>query len=225
MMGGVVIDVACRTALEGLFAAGEDAGGVHGANRLGGNGVAESTVFGGIAGDVMAEFVVGRPCPEPSPRRLRELVGAVVAPLGRSGRGDLYRLLEALRELMWEQAGLVRDESGLRAALTELDRLEAALAEVSVPGGPALNLAWQDWLNLTSQLTVARLIVWSALERRESRGAHWRRDFPGAAPEPWYVVRVDGGPAAPRVWREPVVFTRRRPDPVRVAAEPVELGE
>ena len=63
MMGGVVIDTACRTAIEGLFAAGEDTGGVHGANRLGGNGVAESTVFGGIAGDVMAEAAAGRPLP------------------------------------------------------------------------------------------------------------------------------------------------------------------
>src|SRR5207244_3213880 len=66
MMGGVVIDSTCRTAIDGLFAAGEDAGGVHGANRLGGNGVAESTVFGGIAGDVMAEAVAGRPEPRVS---------------------------------------------------------------------------------------------------------------------------------------------------------------
>jgi succinate dehydrogenase/fumarate reductase flavoprotein subunit len=225
MMGGVVIDPACRTALEGLFAAGEDAGGVHGANRLGGNGVAESTVFGGIAGDVMAEFVVGRPAPAPGELPWRERLAAAVAPLGRAGGGDLYGVLRGLREVMWEHAGLIRDESGLRLALSELDRLEAALSTVSVPGGPALNLAWQDWLNLTSQLTVARLIVWSALERRESRGAHWRRDFPEPAPEPWYVVCVDGGPEAPRIRRAPVVFTRRRPEVSRLAPARVDLGE
>src|SRR6187397_1843724 len=73
MMGGIAIDSACHTDLEGLFAAGEDTGGVHGANRLGGNGVAESTVFGGIAGDVMADFVAGRA----APRHAAAVVGDV----------------------------------------------------------------------------------------------------------------------------------------------------
>src|SRR5881392_2041878 len=73
MMGGVVIDPACRTSVEGLFAAGEDTGGVHGANRLGGNGVAESTVFGGIAGDVMAEAAPGRPLPRITSASLEEI--------------------------------------------------------------------------------------------------------------------------------------------------------
>ncbi len=83
MMGGVVIDTACRTAIEGLFAAGEDTGGVHGANRLGGNGVAESTVFGGIAGDVMAESVAGRPLPRVAGPALEDLARRVTAPLER----------------------------------------------------------------------------------------------------------------------------------------------
>src|SRR5262245_215766 len=84
MMGGVVIDPYCRTELEGLFAAGEDAGGVHGANRLGGNGVAESTVFGGIAGDVMTDFVAGSRPPAVSTAGLRDTMAALTAPLGRS---------------------------------------------------------------------------------------------------------------------------------------------
>ena len=80
MMGGVVIDRACRTDVEGLFAAGEDTGGVHGANRLGGNGVAESTVFGGIAGDVMADWVVGPPAAAGCPRRARGRRGRRASP-------------------------------------------------------------------------------------------------------------------------------------------------
>src|SRR5438046_9846677 len=96
MMGGVVIDSDCRTAIEGLFAAGEDAGGVHGANRLGGNGVAESTVFGGIAGDVMAEAIVGRPAPAVSPSSAAAAMRRSVAPLGPGG-GDLYAQQRALR--------------------------------------------------------------------------------------------------------------------------------
>src|SRR5438132_13602069 len=84
MMGGVVIDASCRTALEGLFAAGEDAGGIHGANRLGGNGVADSTVFGGIAGDVMAEWVVGRSLPRMSTEAVEAAAARIVEPLERS---------------------------------------------------------------------------------------------------------------------------------------------
>ena len=115
MMGGVVVDTACGTAVEGLFAAGEDTGGVHGANRLGGNGVAESTVFGGIAGDVMADFVGGRATPRARDASVADVVARITAPLGRRG-GDLYGLQRELREIMWERAGLVRDGAGLRAA-------------------------------------------------------------------------------------------------------------
>src|SRR5881409_1821189 len=88
MMGGVVIDTACRTAIEGLFAAGEDTGGVHGANRLGGNGVAESTVYGGIAGDVMAAFVAGGPLPRVAGPALEDLARRVTAPLERPATRD-----------------------------------------------------------------------------------------------------------------------------------------
>src|SRR5207247_797246 len=91
MMGGVVVDPDCRTAIEGLFAAGEDTGGVHGANRLGGNGVAESTVFGGIAGDVMAAFVAGRPMPRVSEAALEAAAARCAAPLGRESRGARWR--------------------------------------------------------------------------------------------------------------------------------------
>src|SRR5262245_8998628 len=91
LMGGVVIDPSCRTAIEGLFAAGEDTGGVHGANRLGGNGVADSTVFGGIAGDVMADDVVGVSERQLEADGLERAVRDAQAPLGRSG-GDLYAL-------------------------------------------------------------------------------------------------------------------------------------
>jgi fumarate reductase flavoprotein subunit len=226
MMGGVVIDPACRTAVEGLFAAGEDAGGVHGANRLGGNGVADSTVFGGIAGEVMARFVAGRPPPRPDMAALHESAGEVVAPLGRPAGADLYALVRELREVMWEQAGLIREAAGLGRALATVEEIETRLGEVGVAGGPALNQAWQDWLNLTNQCAVARLIITSALERRESRGAHWRADFAEPDRESHYSVQVrqddDGGVVVSRV---PVAFTRLRPP--AVAAEPaaVEIGD
>ncbi len=224
LMGGVVIDPACRTAVEGLFAAGEDAGGVHGANRLGGNGVADSTVFGGIAGDVMAAFVEGRPAPRPSPAALAEVARALRAPLGRpAGGDDLYALQRELRDLMWERVGLVRDEEGLRQALGGLERLAARIERVALPGGTGFNLAWQDWLNLRNQAVAARLVARSALERRESRGAHYRRDFPepGGA---LFTVRVQRDGDGVRVWTEPVALTRARPAPAAAPA-PVEIGD
>src|SRR3989449_7921253 len=109
MMGGVVIDTACRTAIEGLFAAGEDTGGVHGANRLGGNGVAESTVFGGIAGDVMAESVAGRPLPRVAGPALEDLARRGTAPPQRPPTRGLYPLPRQLRDVVLGEGRLVRD--------------------------------------------------------------------------------------------------------------------
>jgi fumarate reductase flavoprotein subunit len=225
MMGGVVVDPSCRTAIEGLFAAGEDAGGVHGANRLGGNGVAESTVFGGIAGDVMAGFVEGRAEARLSAAGLDDVARAVEAPRGRAAAEDLYALQRELRELMWDRAGLVRDAAGLGEAQRGVERIAEALTRVGVPGHGAFNVAWQDWLNLGNQTAVARLIVASALERRESRGAHFRSDFPSPDPGPPFSVRARQGDGGPRVWREPVALTRLAPPRRAVAPASVEVGD
>ncbi|MBI3029908.1 MAG: FAD-binding protein [Candidatus Rokubacteria bacterium] len=224
MMGGVVIDPECRTALEGLFAAGEDAGGVHGANRLGGNGVGDSTVFGGIAGDVMAEWVAGRALLSVSAAGAEEAAKRLTAPLAASGPPP-YPLLARLRSLMWERVGLIRDGTGLQAALVEIEEIEARVGAVAVPGGPEYNLAWQDWLNLLSMTTAARLIARSSLERTESRGSHYRRDFPESDPR-WLVsVLVQAKDGEVGVRTEPVRFGRARPDsqPPRMAA--VEIGD
>ena len=226
MMGGVVVDPDCRTAIEGLFAAGEDTGGVHGANRLGGNGVAESTVFGGIAGDVMAAFVAGRPRPRVSAAAAEGAAARAAAPLGRGNAAEVYAIQRELRDVMWERAGLVRDAEGLALAAATVDRLAGRLSAAGVPGHGALNTAWQDWLNADSQLAAARLIVASARARRESRGAHWRQDFPASAPTPPVSVRVAaGGHGAPRVWSEPVAMTRAQPPAGALRPVPVEIGD
>jgi len=225
MMGGVVTDPSCRTAIEGLFVAGEDARGVHGANRLGGNGVAESTVFGGIAGDVMASFVAERRAPRVSAGGLDEIANALNAPRGRAGSLDLYALQRQLREAMWDHAGLIRDAAGLAEAGQAVERIADELTRAGVPGHSAFNVAWQDWLNLTNQAAVARLIVASALERRESRGAHYRSDFPSADSGPLYTVRVSRGDGGPRVRRAPVRLTRLAPSDVMPAPISVEIGD
>ena len=224
MMGGVVIDPTCRTAIEGLFAAGEDTGGVHGANRLGGNGVAESTVFGGIAGDTIAAFVEGRPLPRLTPAVLKPLADALMAPFTRPAGPALYDLQAELRDVMWERAGLVRDGESLTAALAVIDWVEARLDAVGVAGDPSLNMAWQDWLSVRNQALAARLIARSALERRESRGAHYRRDFPSVSAETPFSVRVRCGADGPVVTTQPVAFTRATPGGVAAPAM-VEIGD
>jgi succinate dehydrogenase/fumarate reductase flavoprotein subunit len=225
LMGGVVVDVACRTGVDGLYAAGEDTGGVHGANRLGGNGVAESTVFGGLAGDtIAATLTTDRPLSRLDPAALRAAVAPLTAPFARPAGPALYALQAELRDVMWDGAGLVRDADSLRRALAVIDRVEMALDAVGVAGDPALNTGWQDWLSLRNQAVAARLIARSALERRESRGAHFRRDFPGAAPGLPVTVRVRRGADGPVVTTAPVAFTRATPAGAAAPAT-VEIGD
>jgi succinate dehydrogenase/fumarate reductase flavoprotein subunit len=224
MMGGVVVDPACRTAMEGLFAAGEDTGGVHGANRLGGNGVAESTVFGGIAGDTIAAFVEGRALPRLPAAALKPLAEALTAPFARAGGPALYDLQAELRDVMWERAGLVRDAESLAGALGALERIEAGLDAVGVAGDPSMNTAWQDWLSVRNQALAARLIASSAAARRESRGAHYRRDFPAPSPEPLFTIRVRRGEDGPVITTAPVAMTRATPAGA-AAPQTVETGD
>jgi len=125
---------------------------------------------------------------------------------------------------MWEQVGLVRDARELTGALDAIERIAERLEGAGVPGGPAFNLAWQDWLNLESQATAARLIALSALARQESRGAHFRRDFPAAAPG-LFSVRVQERAGVPAVWEEPVALTRATPDGAVAVASTIEIGD
>ncbi|HEY8482512.1 MAG TPA: FAD-binding protein [Spirillospora sp.] len=180
-MGGVVIDTGCRTEVPGLLVAGEDAGGVHGANRLGGNGVAESTVFGGRAGDTAARVARERPLAEPDPRSVRRSFDRATAPLRSEGGEPPFPITAELKDLMWRDCGVVRHRERLENAREQLAKLADRASRISVPGPAAFNPAWQEALDLVNQLTVAQVIVESALVREETRGAHARADFPESA--------------------------------------------
>jgi succinate dehydrogenase / fumarate reductase flavoprotein subunit/fumarate reductase flavoprotein subunit len=222
-MGGVVIDPHCRTSLAGCLVAGEDAGGTHGANRLGGNGVAESTVFGARAGDTAAQVAAERSLRTPDPAAVAASIQVALRPLQNGGGVSPFAVTDELKELMWRSCGVVRDEAGLRAAAQGLSRLSERSAAVGVPGPPAANYAWQEALDVVNQLTVADLVVRSALLRTESRGAHYRADFPKSDDE-WlrYILlrREDSGIRAEFA---PVEFTRQRP-PAAPGARPAQAS-
>jgi fumarate reductase flavoprotein subunit len=180
MMGGVVFRADCSTDLPRLFAAGEDTGGVHGANRLGGNGVANSTVFGGVAGDAMAGFASRDKGALADPDRavLAAAQERAFAGAGRKG-GDLEGVRRALLATMWEDAGVLRTGEGLRRAHATLATLSRDIAGMGTGSAdPAFNLTFMDRLNLENLILVSRVIVACALAREDSRGAHFREDFP-----------------------------------------------
>jgi fumarate reductase flavoprotein subunit len=220
MMGGVAFRPDCSTDLPGLFAAGEDTGGVHGANRLGGNGVANSTVYGGVAGEEMAAWVKAHGAlHEPDAEEMAAAEAACRAPLGRPA-GDLEGVRQDLYELMWDDVGIVRDAKGLARARGALSELQARLDATGVDAADLrYNLVWHDWMNLKNLIAVSRVISLSALAREDSRGAHFREDYPDSgAPDGshYIVVRQRGGDLD--LQREPVRFTRVAPGHSLVAA-------
>ena len=214
MMGGVMFEPDCRTAMTGLFAAGEDTGGVHGANRLGGNGVANSTVFGGIAGETMAAWLREQKGQwrEPDEALMQRSQATHEAPL-RQAPGDLGAIREAMFDCMWTDVGILRDAAGLQRAKARLEELSAQLEKSGVSETDrAFNMGWHDWMNLRNLLQTSRVITEAALARENSRGAHFREDFPDKgdlAASTYTVVRQQG--EALEITHEPVRFERVRP--------------
>lgn len=213
LMGGIVCAADTSTALPGLFVAGEDAGGIHGANRLGGNGVANSTVFGGIAGDAMPVWITENPgFRSPDEEYLKSETNRALHPF-HNPAGDVNALREALLDAMWDDVGVVRDEAGLDRGLRRIDQIEATLLETGVQDiDRRFNLTWQDWLNLRSLCETSRVIAKAARMRRNSRGAHFRSDFqePGDIATSWFTeAYLSAGQLFIR--EQPVHFTHVKP--------------
>ncbi|HVL34544.1 MAG TPA: FAD-binding protein [Burkholderiales bacterium] len=210
LMGGVEFRLDCSTELAGLYVAGEDSGGVHGANRLGGNGVANSTVFGAVAGDVMAAWARGATLAQPDRHAVEAAVAACERPFGRKAGAPLGVLREALYDIMWEKVGIIREGDGLAQAQRALAALETELDACGLADhNRAFNLTWHDWMNLRSLVAVSRAIAAAASARGDSRGAHYRADFPETGPlerSAFTSLRADLA-----VSMKPVAFTRVRP--------------
>ena len=212
-MGGVVVDVETRTALEGLYVAGEDAGGAHGSNRLGGNGVANSTVYGGIAGDVMgADIRQISALREPDETALEAELARAIYPLSKPPELVLP-LRKKLQNVMWDEVGVMRTKAGMERGLAGIARVSDALMDVGVDAANlAFNLTWHDWLNLRSLCDISEVITRAGIARENSRGAHFREDFPDAGAmenSEFTVVQMKSNEL--KVTNQPVQFTIVRP--------------
>lgn len=191
MMGGVRTDpFTAATSVPGLFAAGEVASGVHGANRLGGNSLADLLVFGRRAGLAASEYVQGLSSrPEPDRREAEARAEHALVPLLRTGGPNAHALQRELTAIMDAHAAIVRDGPGLRRGLQQLLDLRERASSVSAPGPRGFNPGWHAAIELEAMLLMGEAILRSALLRRESRGSHWRTDHPEERPE-WGLLNV-----------------------------------
>jgi len=212
MMGGLIFKNDCSTELPGLFAAGEDTGGVHGANRLGGNGVANSTVFGGIAGEEMARWIKNRKLEPCNMNLVRASVEMHEAPLEQPA-GDLEAIRDALAECMWNDVGISRNHESLSRAKARLLELEHSLNQIGVGNiQRQYSVTWQDWINLQNLILSSRAIIEAALSRKNSRGAHYREDYPHPGSlEESYFTAVSLGNGNLQIENRPVKFTIVQP--------------
>jgi len=181
VMGGVLVDPETQQAtVPGLFAAGEVGGGLHGANRLGGNSLSDLLVFGRRAGAGAAGYAkafAGEPRVETA--QVEGAVAELLAPFERTGGGENpYAVQEALQDMMGTYVGIARKEDDLRTALAELEKLRARLGRVVVDGNRQYNPGWNTAIDLGNLLAVSEAVTRAALERRESRGAHTRVEYP-----------------------------------------------
>ena len=185
VMGGVRVDAeTAHSTVPGLFACGEVAGGMHGANRLGGNSLSDLLVFGRRAGKSAVEYAKSQSsAPEIDADEVAQAEREDLAPFEGRGDENPYALLQDLQKCMETYAGIVRTRADLQQGLEELAGLQQRLARVTVEGTRQYNPGWHYALDLHNMLTVSVAIATAALNREESRGAHSRLDFPDSLPD------------------------------------------
>ena len=181
MMGGVRVDAETQmSTLPGLFAAGECAAGLHGANRLGGNSLSDLLVFGKLAGDFAAAWAKEHPAGKVGDGDVEAAERAAMEPFGRPAAADAapFLLQSELQDCMQDLVGIVRREEEMNRALETIGALNRRAARVAVQGNREFNPGWHTALDLKNMLLVSEAITRAAILRKESRGAHFREDFP-----------------------------------------------
>src|SRR5437879_7254580 len=208
MMGGVRVDAETQmSTVPGLYAAGECAAGLHGANRLGGNSLSDLLVFGKRAGYYAAGFAKKGALGRIADEQINQAASSALAPFERrNGAEGPYQVQQDLQEMMQNLVGIVRTGSEMRQALTELERLAERSRHVTVSGNREYNNGWHTALDLPNLLTVSEAVTRAAIDRQESRGAHFREDRPNKDPEFGKVnIIIRKGPAGEMlVIRQPV---------------------
>jgi succinate dehydrogenase / fumarate reductase flavoprotein subunit len=184
VMGGVRVDGDTQmSTVPGLFACGECAAGLHGANRLGGNSLSDLLVFGKRAGEHAAAFAKGNGAASVDPAQVESAARRAVAPFERASTGENpFQVQAALQDTMQDLAGIVRNEEDLGRALAAVQALRARGEQVGVSGNREYNPGWHTALDLPNLMTVSEAVVRSALDRKESRGGHFREDYPEKDP-------------------------------------------
>jgi succinate dehydrogenase / fumarate reductase flavoprotein subunit len=181
IMGGIRVNGDTQmSSIPGLFAAGECAAGINGANRLGGNSLSDLLVFGKRAGEYAAAFTRENPRAGVDEAQAKRAMTEALAPFERSQRGgeNPFTIQAALQDMMQSHVGIVRTEAEMQQALHEIDGLRARAAAAAVTGHREYNNGWHTAIDLGNLLTVSEAITRSALERKESRGGHFREDYP-----------------------------------------------
>ncbi len=213
-MGGVRVDSDSQmaTTVPGLFAAGEVAAGLHGANRLGGNSLSDLLVFGKRAGEHAAKFAKENPAGKVNDAELEAISKQAVAPFDRDPKNNPYAVQYELQDMMQDLVGIVRVESEMKQALEGIAKLKERALNVGVTSHREWNPGWHTALDLESLLTVSEAITLSAIERKESRGGHFRDDFPEKLPEfaKFNIVLKKGSDGQMALRREPI--STMRPD-------------
>jgi succinate dehydrogenase / fumarate reductase flavoprotein subunit len=183
MMGGIRVDAeTAQSTVNGLFAAGEAAAGLHGSNRLGGNSLSDLLVFGRRAGLAAAEHAKKVSSPGLAIAQIEEAERELLAPFSNTGSESPYAIHRDLQKIMQSLVGIFRTEEDLKKAFAELEDLKARAAKASVEGSRLFNPGWHLARELKSMLTISEAVALSALARTESRGAHSRIDFPNYDP-------------------------------------------
>jgi succinate dehydrogenase / fumarate reductase flavoprotein subunit len=209
MMGGIQVDAESQmSSVPGLFAAGECAAGLHGANRLGGNSLSDLLVFGKRAGEYAAKFAKANAAGRVNSADVDAAAKAALAPFERGAAGENpFTVQSELQDIMQNLVGIVRTESEMREALGKIAGLRARAAKAGITGNIEYNTGWHTALDLDNMLSISEMIAIAALERKESRGGHFRDDYPEKDPE-WgkYNLKIARGAGGhPTVERVPVV--------------------
>jgi succinate dehydrogenase / fumarate reductase flavoprotein subunit len=179
IMGGVRVDPDTQmTRVPGLFAAGECAAGINGANRLGGNSLSDLLVFGKLAGEFAARFARENRHGNIDKGKVDMIASEALAPFERSNGENPYLVQKDLQETMQDLVGIVRNENEMRQALGKIDDFKTQAEKAGVTGNREYNPGWHTALDLKNLLTVSEAITRAALERKESRGAQFREDYP-----------------------------------------------